>query len=127
MNILEVNDLNVYYGAIHAIKNISFEIKKGEIVTLIGANGAGKTSTLHAVSGLLPLKSGEVSLNGVNITGVEAHKLVSQGMAHVPEGRRIFTELTVLENLEMGAYTRNDKDGIKEDLEKMFVLFPRLA
>jgi branched-chain amino acid transport system ATP-binding protein len=127
MYILEVNDLNVYYGAIHAIKNISFEIKKGEIVTLIGANGAGKTSTLHAVSGLLPLKSGEVSLNGVNITGVEAHKLVSQGMAHVPEGRRIFTELTVLENLEMGAYTRNDKDGIKEDLEKMFVLFPRLA
>ena len=127
MYILEVNDLNVYYGAIHAIKNISFEIKKGEIVTLIGANGAGKTSTLHAVSGLLPLKSGEVSLNGVNITGMEAHKLVSQGMAHVPEGRRIFTELTVLENLEMGAYTRNDKDGIKEDLEKMFVLFPRLA
>ena len=127
MYILEVNDLNVYYGAIHAIKNISFEIKKGEIVTLIGANGAGKTSTLHAVSGLLPLKSGEVSLNGVNITGVEAHKLVTKGMAHVPEGRRIFTELTVLENLEMGAYTRNDKDGIKEDLEKMFVLFPRLA
>ncbi len=127
MYILEVNDLNVYYEAIHAIKNISFEIKKGEIVTLIGANGAGKTSTLHAVSGLLPLKSGEVSLNGVNITGMEAHKLVTKGMAHVPEGRRIFTELTVLENLEMGAYTRNDKDGIKDDLEKMFVLFPRLA
>ena len=127
MNKLEVNDLNVYYGAIHAIKNISFEIKKGEIVTLIGANGAGKTSTLHAVSGLLPLKSGEVSLNGVNITGMEAHKLVTKGMAHVPAGRRIFTELTVLENLEMGAYTRNDKDGIKDDLEKMFVLFPRLA
>ena len=127
MYILEVNDLNVYYGAIHAIKNISFEIKKGEIVTLIGANGAGKTSTLHAVSGLLPLKSGEVSLNGVNITGMEAHKLVTKGMAHVPEGRRIFTELTVLENLEMGAYTRNDKDGIKDDLEKMFVIFPRLA
>ena len=127
MYILEVNDLNVYYEAKHAIKNISFEIKKGEIVTLIGANGAGKTSTLHAVSGLLPLKSGEVSLNGVNITGMEAHKLVTKGMAHVPEGRRIFTELTVLENLEMGAYTRNDKDGIKEDLEKMFVLFPRLA
>ena len=127
MYILEVNDLNVYYEAIHAINNISFEIKKGEIVTLIGANGAGKTSTLHAVSGLLPLKSGEVSLNGVNITGMEAHKLVTKGMAHVPEGRRIFTELTVLENLEMGAYTRNDKDGIKDDLEKMFVLFPRLA
>ena len=96
MYILEVNDLNVYYGAIHAIKNISFEIKRGEIVTLIGANGAGKTSTLHAVSGLLSMRSGEISLNGVNITGVEAHKLVSQGMAHVPEGRRVFTELTVL-------------------------------
>ncbi len=127
MHILEVNDLNVYYGAIHAIKNISFEIKKGEIVTLIGANGAGKTSTLHAVSGLLQIKSGEVSLNGINISNIEAHKLVSQGMAHVPEGRRIFTDLTVLENLEMGAYIRNDKAEIKEDLEKMFNLFPRLA
>jgi len=127
MYILEVNDLNVYYGAIHAIKNISFEIKKGEIVTLIGANGAGKTSTLHAVSGLLPIKSGEISLKGINVTGVEAHKLVYQGMAHVPEGRRVFTELTVLENLEMGAYTRSDKDGIKKDLDKMFELFPRLA
>ena len=127
MYILEVNDLNVYYGAIHAIKNISFEIKKGEIVTLIGANGAGKTSTLHAVSGLLPLKSGEVSLNGVNITGMEAHKLVTKGMAHVPEGRRIFTELTVLLNLEMAASTRNAKDGIKDDVEKRSVLFPRLA
>lgn len=127
MYILEVNDLNVYYGAIHAIKNISFEIKKGEIVTLIGANGAGKTSTLHAVSGLLPIKSGEISLNGVNITGVEAHKLVSLGMAHSPEGRRVFTELSVLENLEMGAYIRNDKDEIKKDLDKMFEMFPRLA
>ena len=127
MYILEVNDLNVYYGAIHAIKNISFEIKKGEIVTLIGANGAGKTSTLHAVSGLLPIKSGEISLKGINVTGIEAHKLVYQGMAHVPEGRRVFTELTVLENLEMGAYTRSDKDGIKKDLDKMFELFPRLA
>jgi branched-chain amino acid transport system ATP-binding protein len=125
--ILEVNDLNVYYGAIHAIKNISFEIKRGEIVTLIGANGAGKTSTLHAVSGLLSMRSGEISLNGVNITGVEAHKLVSQGMAHVPEGRRVFTELTVLENLEMGAYIRNDKSEIEKDLEKMFEMFPRLS
>ncbi len=127
MYILEVNDLNVYYGAIHAIKNISFEIKRGEIVTLIGANGAGKTSTLHAVSGLLSMRSGEISLNGVNITGVEAHKLVSQGMAHVPEGRRVFTELTVLENLEMGAYIRNDKSEIEKDLEKMFEMFPRLS
>lgn len=127
MYILEVNDLNVYYGAIHAIKNISFEIKRGEIVTLIGANGAGKTSTLHAVSGLLSIKSGEISLNGINITGVEAHRLVSQGMAHVPEGRRVFTELTVYENLEMGAYIRTNKDEIKDDLEKMFKMFPRLA
>ncbi len=127
MNILEVNDLNVYYGGIHAIKNISFEIKKGEIVSLIGANGAGKTSTLHAISGLIPIKAGEISLNGMNVTNIEAHKLVTQGMAHVPEGRRIFTELTVLENLEMGAYTRNDYTQIKEDMEEIFKLFPRLA
>ena len=127
MDILNVNDLNVYYGGIHAIKNISFNIKKGEIVSLIGANGAGKTSTLHAISGLVPIKSGEISLNGENVTNVEAHKLVSLGMAHVPEGRRIFTELTVLENLEMGAYTRNDTEQIKEDINHMFTLFPRLA
>ena len=127
MDILDVNDLNVYYGGIHAIKNISFNIKKGEIVSLIGANGAGKTSTLHAISGLVPIKSGEISLNGENVTNIEAHKLVSLGMAHVPEGRRIFTELTVLENLEMGAYTRNDSEQIKEDINHMFTLFPRLA
>ena len=127
MDILNVNDLNVYYGGIHAIKNISSNIKKGEIVSLIGANGAGKTSTLHAISGLVPIKSGEISLNGENVTNIEAHKLVSLGMAHVPEGRRIFTELTVLENLEMGAYTRNDTEQIKEDINHMFTLFPRLA
>ena len=127
MDILNVNDLNVYYGGIHAIKNISFNIKKGEIVSLIGAHGAGKTSTLHAISGLVPIKSGEISLNGENVTNIEAHKLVSLGMAHVPEGRRIFTELTVLENLEMGAYTRNDTEQIKEDINHMFTLFPRLA
>lgn len=127
MNILNVNDLNVYYGGIHAIKNISFQIKKGEIVSLIGANGAGKTSTLHAISALVPIKSGEISLSGENITNADAYKLVSRGMAHVPEGRRIFTELTVLENLEMGAYTRNDVEQIKKDMEHMFSLFPRLA
>ena len=127
MNILEVNDLNVYYGVIHAIKNISFHIKRGEIVSLIGANGAGKTSTLHAISGLIPIKSGEISLNGENTTNTVAHKLVSKGMAHVPEGRRIFTELTVLENLEMGAFIRNDQAEIKKDMEHMFFLFPRLA
>ena len=112
MNILNVNDLNVYYGGIHAIKNISFEIKK---------------STLHAISGLLPIKSGEISLSWENVTNIDAYKLVSRGMAHVPEGRRIFTELTVLENLEMGAFTRNDTDQIKKDMEHMFTLFPRLA
>lgn len=127
MNILNVNDLNVYYGGIHAIKNISFDIKKGEIVSLIGANGAGKTSTLHAISALIPVKAGEISLNGENVTNIEAHKLVGKGMAHVPEGRRIFTQLTVLENLEMGAYIRNDKEEIKKDMEHMFSLFPRLA
>ena len=127
MNILNVNDLNVYYGGIHAIKNISFQIKKGEIVSLIGANGAGKTSTLHAISGLVQIKSGEISLSGENVTNIDAYKLVSRGMAHVPEGRRIFTELTVLENLEMGAFTRNDTDQIKKDMEHMFSLFPRLA
>ena len=127
MNILNVNDLNVYYGGIHAIKNISFQIKKGEIVSLIGANGAGKTSTLHAISGLVSIKSGEISLSGENVTNIDAYKLVSRGMAHVPEGRRIFTELTVLENLEMGAFTRNDTDQIKKDMEHMFSLFPRLA
>ena len=127
MDILNVSDLNVYYGGIHAIKNISFNIKKGEIVSLIGANGAGKTSTLHAISGLVPIKAGEISLNGENITNIEAHKLIKKGMAHVPEGRRIFTQLTVVENLEMGAYTRNNRDEIKADMEKMFKLFPRLA
>ena len=127
MVILNVSDLNVYYGGIHAIKNISFNIKKGEIVSLIGANGAGKTSTLHAISGLVPIKAGEISLNGENITNIEAHKLIKKGMAHVPEGRRIFTQLTVVENLEMGAFTRNDRDEIKADMEKMFKLFPRLA
>ena len=127
MYILEVNNLDIYYGSIHAIKDISFKIKKGEIVTLIGANGAGKTSTLHAISGLLIPKSGEISLNGLNITNIKAHKLLKLGMAHVPEGRRIFTNLTVLENLEMGAFVRNDKDKIKKDLNNIFDLFPRLA
>ena len=126
MNILNVNDLNVYYGGIHAIKNISFQIKKGEIVSLIGANGAGKTSTLHAISGLVPIKSGEISLSGENITNADAYKLVSRGMAHVPEGRRIFTELTVLENLEMGAFLKKDREENQANLKKVFSRFPRL-
>ena len=126
MNILNVNDLNVYYGGIHAIKNISFQIKKGEIVSLIGANGAGKTSTLHAISGLVPIKSGEISLSGENVTNIDAYKLVSRGMAHVPEGRRIFTELTVLENLEMGAFLKKDREENQANLKKVFSRFPRL-
>ena len=127
MSMLKVENLSVHYGMIQAVRDVSFEVNEGEVVSLIGANGAGKTSTLHAISGLVPIKSGEISLNGENVTNIEAHKLVSLGMAHVPEGRRIFTELTVLENLEMGAYTRNDTEQIKEDISHMFTLFPRLA
>ncbi|CAM3182357.1 ABC transporter ATP-binding protein [Streptobacillus felis] len=125
MKVLEVNNINVFYDKIHAIKDISFYIDKGEIVSFIGANGAGKSTTLNAISNLLKIQSGEIALFGENISNVKAHKLVSKGMAHVPEGRRIFTELTVLENLEMGAFTR-PKSEIKESLEKMFNLFPRL-
>ena len=125
MKILEVNDINVFYDKIHAIKDISFNIKEGEIVSFIGANGAWKTTILNSVSNVLPIKSGEIVLNGENITNIKAHKLVSKGMAHVPEGRRIFTDLTVLENLEMGAYTRS-KSEFNEEVEKIFNLFPRL-
>ncbi|WP_314011204.1 ABC transporter ATP-binding protein [Pseudostreptobacillus hongkongensis] len=125
MKILEVNDINVFYDKIHAIKDISFNIKEGEIVSFIGANGAGKTTILNSVSNVLPIKSGEIVLNGENITNIKAHKLVSKGMAHVPEGRRIFTDLTVLENLEMGSYTRS-KSEFNEEVEKIFNLFPRL-
>ena len=125
MKILEVNDINVFYDKIHAIKDISFNIKEGEIVSFIGANGAGKTTILNSVSNVLPIKSGEIVLNGENITNIKAHKLVSKGMAHVPEGRRIFTDLTVLENLEMGAYTKS-KAEFNEEVKKIFNLFPRL-
>ncbi|CAM3140955.1 ABC transporter ATP-binding protein [Streptobacillus ratti] len=125
MKVLEVNNINVFYDKIHAIKDVSFYINKGEIVSFIGANGAGKSTTLNVISNLLKIKSGEIALFGENISNVKAHKLVSKGMAHVPEGRRIFTELTVLENLMMGAFTR-PKSEIKESLEKMFKLFPRL-
>ena len=123
---LKVNNLNVYYGAIHALKDISLEVNEGEIVTLIGANGAGKTSTLRAISGLVHPKSGEITYNGKSIKGVPAYGFVNMGIAHVPEGRKIFSNLTVMENLEMGAFNRKDKDGIKKDLDMVFDKFPRL-
>lgn len=122
---LKVNDINVYYGAIHAIKGVSFEVKKGEIVTLIGANGAGKSSTLNTVSGLLHSKTGSVTFMDESISSVVPHKIVERGLVQVPEGRRIFLQMTVQENLEMGAYTR-DKGEIDESLEKVFAYFPRL-
>ena len=126
MAMLEVKDLEVCYGMIRAIKGISFEINKGEIVALIGANGAGKTTTLHTVSGLLKPSNGTVTFNGVDITKIPAHKIVYMGMAHVPEGRRVFQQLTVLENLKLGAYTRGDKKEFEENLKKVYEHFPRL-
>jgi branched-chain amino acid transport system ATP-binding protein len=123
---LRVEDLNVYYGAIHAIHGISFHVNKGEIVTLIGSNGAGKTTTLHTVSGLIQPKSGDVFLNDQKITGIDAYKIVSLKMAHVPEGRRVFAQMTVQENLEMGAFNRTDKENFEEDFEKVYAKFPRL-
>ncbi|MSR92147.1 ABC transporter ATP-binding protein [Inconstantimicrobium porci] len=122
---LKIKNLNVYYGAIHALKSINIEIREGEIVTLIGSNGAGKTSTLKAISGIIPCKSGTIEFEGKDITNAQPHKLVYAGIGHVPEGRRIFSELTVMENLELGAYTRKDKD-VKSDFEKVFEKFPRL-
>ncbi len=124
--LLEVKDLEVHYGVINAIKKISFNVEEGEIVALIGANGAGKTSTMHAISGLLNGKSGDIIFNGENIMKTPAHKIVSKGLAQVPEGRGIFAQLSVADNLEMGAYLRNDADGIKNDLEHIYTLFPRL-
>ena len=126
MAMLEVMGLNVYYGAIHALHDVSFQVEQGEIVTLIGANGAGKTSILHAISRLIPLKSGEIAFNGQPIQGADAHRLVGMGLAQVPEGRRIFAQMSVLENLEMGAFTRRDKGELQSDLEMVFGHFPRL-
>ncbi|MDF1616465.1 ABC transporter ATP-binding protein [Petrocella sp. FN5] len=123
---LKVENLNVYYGAIHALKGLSFEVNKGEIVTLIGANGAGKTTTLHTVSGLLKPTEGSISLMDKTITGVEAHKILGMGMAQVPEGRRVFAKMTVQENLEMGAFLRTDKAEIEESYENIYRKFPRL-
>lgn len=120
MALLEVSDLKVYYGVIQAIKGISFEVNQGEVVALIGANGAGKTTTLHTVSGLLPAKEGKIIFDGKDISKVPPHKIVSMGMAHVPEGRRIFQELSVLENLKLGAYTRKSKAEIAESIEMVY-------
>jgi branched-chain amino acid transport system ATP-binding protein len=123
---LKVKDLNVHYGKIHAIKGISFEVNEGEIVTLIGANGAGKTTILQTISGLLKPSEGMITFEGENLNKVPAHQIPVLGIAHVPEGRRIFAEMTVFENLQMGAYIRKDKDQIQEDMEKIFLNFPRL-
>ena len=124
--ILKVDNINVYYGAIHAIKGISFEVNEGEIVTLIGANGAGKSTTLQTVSGLLRSRTGSIEFNGENISHVPAHKLVYKGLAQVPEGRRIFLQMSVEENLEMGAFTQKNA-GIDADLESVYEQFPRLG
>lgn len=126
MAMLEVKDLQVYYGVIQALKDISFEVNQGEVIALIGANGAGKTTTLHTLTGLLPAKHGSIIFEGKDITKVPAHKIVEMGIAHVPEGRRVFSQLSVYENLIMGAYTRKDKKEIAENLENVYKRFPRL-
>ena len=126
MAMLEIRDLEVYYGMIQAIKGISFDVKEGEVIALIGANGAGKTTTLHTITGLLPAKTGTITFEGQDITKVPGYKIVSKGMAHVPEGRRVFAQLSVLQNLRMGAYTRKDKNDIEETLQSVYKRFPRL-
>ena len=126
MAMLEVKDLQVYYGMIQALKGVSFEVNQGEVIALIGANGAGKTTTLHTLTGLLPAKQGSIIFEGKDITKVPAHKIVEMGIAHVPEGRRVFSQLSVYENLKMGAYTRKDKKEIAENLENVYKRFPRL-
>lgn len=126
MAMLEVKDLQVYYGVIQALKGVSFEVNQGEVIALIGANGAGKTTTLHTLTGLLPAKQGSIVFEGKDITRMPAHKIVEMGIAHVPEGRRVFSQLSVFENLKMGAYTRKDKKEIAENLENVYKRFPRL-
>ena len=126
MSLLEVKDLVVSYGGIEALKGISFSVDEGQIVTLIGANGAGKSTTLRAITGIVPVKSGTITYNGENITGMETQKVVERGIALVPEGRRVFANLTVLENLKIGAYLRKDTAQIQKDIEYIYKLFPRL-
>ncbi len=123
--ILDVKDLNVRYGGIHALKGVTFDVREGEIVSLIGANGAGKSTTLRAVSGILPF-TGAITFRGKNLAGIPAHKIVREGLAHSPEGRGVFPNLTVMENLELGAYIRSNKAEIASDLERCFTLFPRV-
>ncbi len=126
MAMLEIKDLEVCYGMIRAIKGISFHVDEGEVIALIGANGAGKTTILHTITGLVPAKSGSVTFEGTDITKTPGHKIVSMGMAHVPEGRRIFAQLSVLQNLKMGAFTRKDKAEIEATLQSVYKRFPRL-
>ena len=126
MALLEVKDIQVYYGMIQALKSVSFEVNEGEVIALIGANGAGKTTTLHTISGLLRSKTGSIVFDGKDISRVSADKIVTLGMAHVPEGRRVFANMSVLQNLRMGAFTRKDKAEIEETLKMVFKRFPRL-
>ena len=126
MAMLEIHDIEVFYGMIHAIKGVSFQVNEGEVIALIGANGAGKTTILHSITGLIAPKKGQIVFEGQDITSTPAHKIVSMGMAHVPEGRRVFAQLTVLENLKMGAFTRKDKDEVEESLIRVYKRFPRL-
>jgi branched-chain amino acid transport system ATP-binding protein len=123
---LEVDNIHTYYGNIHALKGVSITVEEGEIVTLIGANGAGKTTTLRTICGLLTPRQGKVTLEGEDLAAYKAHEIVYKGVAMVPEGRGVFAKLTVAENLDMGAYSRDDRDGITEDMERVFALFPRL-
>ena len=125
--LLKVNDLHVYYGAIHAVKGISLEVHEGEIVTLIGANGAGKTTTMHAISGLIKAAEGTISLDGIELTKIPPHKIVGLGLAQVPEGRRVFAQQTVEENLILGAYLRRDQGEIAKDIQDVYQTFPRLG
>ena len=126
MTMLKIENLEVYYGMIQAIKGVSFEVNEGEVIALIGANGAGKTTILHTITGLVGAKSGSITFEGIDLTKTPAHKIVSMGMAHVPEGRRIFQELTVFENLKLGAYTRSSKSEIEETIRMVYSKFPRL-
>ena len=126
MAMLEVKNLHVHYGVIEAIKGISFEVNQGEVIALIGANGAGKTTTLHTITGLIKPTSGSILFEGKDITKIPGHKIVPMGMAHVPEGRRVFAQLSVYDNLMMGAYTRKDKDEIRDNLQMVYERFPRL-